>query len=160
MVMLILSLYEYTRAMLTAGLLRLEHNDAIRMGDGQRILEIDSFLLLVYRTDKQEKTKCARAPKYARALLELMAQVHYLLPPKLAYELIWSCCVNHRGHPNSNLPNDLDIEHCNGYFKDEINSYRGEISERAASRVSRSAAMHDTDHQGNMHYQKHSHLMS
>ena len=103
----------------------------------------------------REKTKYARAPKYVHALLELMTQVHYLLPPKLAYELIWNRCVNHRGHPNSNFPNDLDIEYCNGYFKHEINSYRGEISERA-SHVSRFAAMHDTvatnyDNQSNIH---------
>ena len=95
--------------------------------------------MLVYRTTKlstkQGETKKARAPKYAKALLEFMAQVQYLLPPSLAYELKWNRCVNHSGLPNSNYPNDLDVEHCNRYSKNEINTYRGEITEKTALRL-------------------------
>ena len=138
---------EYTRSVLTLGLLRLEHNDAISMADGQRIFEVDSFLMLVYRTTKlstkQGETKRARAPKYAKALLEFMAQVQYLLPPSLAYELKWNKCVNPAGLPNSNYPNDLDVEHCNKYSKNEMNTYRGEITEKTALRVSRSASLRE-----------------
>lgn len=45
-------LYAHTRTIFTLGLLRLEHNDAIKMGDGQRMINVDNVLMLIYRTIK------------------------------------------------------------------------------------------------------------
>ena len=47
--------------------------------------------------------------------------------------------MKHRGKPNTNHPNDLDLEHQNKLFKDQIHSYRGVFTEKAIARVSRSA---------------------
>ncbi|XP_062571098.1 uncharacterized protein LOC134233123 [Saccostrea cucullata] len=70
--------FNYTRLMLNLGLLRMNHNDAIRMGDGERIMRIN--------------------PKYAYGLLETKAQTNMLLTERMAHRLIWNRTVNHRGY--------------------------------------------------------------
>lgn len=121
----------YTKLGLMLGLLRLDQSDAIQMGDGERILRIDSVLYLYY--------KICHCPKYAFGMLETLAQARALLSERMAHRLIWNRTVNHRGDPDSNHPNDLDLEHCNKVFKDEAHSYRGEFTEKVTARVSRSA---------------------
>ncbi|XP_061182759.1 uncharacterized protein LOC133191089 [Saccostrea echinata] len=123
--------FNYTRLMLNLGLLRMNHNDAIRMGDGEHIMRINQFLVLFY--------KACNCPKYAYGLLETIAQTKVLLTERMAHRLIWNRTVNHRGEWDSNHPNDLDIEHCNKVFKDEAHSFRGTFTEKTVSRVSRSA---------------------
>ena len=39
----------YTVIALTLGLLKLDHDDAIKMGDGDRILRLDSIMYLFYK---------------------------------------------------------------------------------------------------------------
>ena len=119
---------EYTKAAILLGLMRKNHSDAIKMGDGQRIIDMNMYLCLLYKMNK--------CPKYAYGILETIAQSKVLLTPRLAHQLIWNRTVNHRGKPDTNHPNDLDIEHQNKLFKDQIHSYRGVYTEKAISRVS------------------------
>ncbi|CAG2233680.1 unnamed protein product [Mytilus edulis] len=107
----------YTKLVLTLGLLRMDHNDAIHMGDGSRMLRIDQFLVLYY--------KYCHCTKYAFGTLETIAQTEVLLTERQAHRLIWNRTVNHKGDANTNHPNDLDVEHCNKVFKDSAHSYRG-----------------------------------
>ena len=72
-----------------------------------------------------------------------MLQTKVLLSERLAHRLIWNRSVNNNGQLDSNLPNDLDIEHCNKVFKDEAHSYRGVFTDKVVSRVSRSAMKTD-----------------
>ena len=123
----------YTKLTLALGLLRLNHNDAIAMGDGDRIMLVNQYLFFLY---KHKKNNC---PKYAFGMLETICQSKILLTPRLAHRLKWNRTVNHRGKKDTNHPNDLDIEHCNKIFKDEAHSYRGIFTEKTISRVSRSA---------------------
>ncbi|CAG2190496.1 unnamed protein product [Mytilus edulis] len=121
----------YTKLVLTLGLLRMDHNDAIHMGDGSRMLRIDQFLVLYY--------KYCHCTKYAFGTLETIAQTEVLLTERQAHRLIWNRTVNHKGDANTNHPNDLDVEHCNKVFKDSAHSYRGVFTEKVVSRVSKSA---------------------
>ncbi|VDI25295.1 Hypothetical predicted protein [Mytilus galloprovincialis] len=121
----------YTKLVLTLGLLRMDHNDAIHMGDGSRMLKIDQFLVLYY--------KYCHCTKYAFGTLETIAQTEVLLTERQAHRLIWNRTVNHKGDANTNHPNDLDVEHCNKVFKDSAHSYRGVFTEKVVSRVSKSA---------------------
>ena len=125
----------YTRTALLLGLLRLNHTDAIKMGDGQRIMNINMYLYLLYKINK--------FPKYAYGILETIAQSKVLLTERLAHRLIWNRTVNHRGKSDSNHPNDLDLEHQNKLFKDQIHNYRGTFTEKSIARVSRSATVID-----------------
>ena len=121
----------YTKLSLFLGLLRLNHNDAIAMGDGERIMLVNQYLYLLYKQNN--------CPKYAFGILETVCQSKILLTPRLAHRLKWNRTVNHRGKKDTNHPNDLDLEHCNRIFKDEAHSFRGTFTEKTISRVSRSA---------------------
>ena len=122
--------YNYTHNLLVLLLLREHHNDAIRLGDGERVARLYKHYTLFF--------KISKCPKYALATLELQAQLHCLLTPRLAYSLTWNRFVNHKGEVDSNHPMDLDLEHDNKYFKNDIHSYRGEITDKSITRVSRS----------------------
>ena len=124
-------IFNYTKIFLTLGLLRMNHNDAIHLGDGERIMRVDNFMLLYYKA-----THCT---KDAYGILETMAQSKILLTDRLAHQLIWNRTVNHRGEADSNHPNDLDLEHCNKVFKDQAHSYRGIFTEKTVTKVSCSA---------------------
>ena len=121
----------YTRLCLRLGLIQRNHNDAIKMGDGQRIMLVNKFLYMYY--------KACGCNKYAFGILETLTQSTVLLSERKAHQLIWNRTVNHRGEPEANHPNDLDLEHCNKVFKDEAHSYRGTFTDKTLSRVSRSA---------------------
>ena len=122
--------YNYTRNLLVLLLLRESHNDAIKHGDGERVVRLYKFYTLFF--------KISKCPKYAFATLELQAQLNCLLTPRLAYSLTWNRFVNHKGQIDSNHPMDLDLEHDNKYFKNDIHSFRGEITDKSITRVSRS----------------------
>ena len=121
----------YTRLCLTHGLNQKNHNDAIKMGDGDRIMRVNKFLYMYYKT-------CG-CHKYAFGILETLTQSMVLLSERKVHQLVWNRTVNHRGEPDTNHPNDLDLEHCNKVFKDEAHSYRGTFTDKTLSRVSRSA---------------------
>lgn len=122
--------FNYTHNLLVLLLLRENHNDAIRLGDGERVVRLYKFYTLFF--------KISKCPKYALATLELQAQLNCLLTPRMAYSLTWNRFVNHKGQVDSNHPMDLDLEHDNKYFKTDIHSFRGEITDKSITRVSRS----------------------
>lgn len=93
----------YSKLSLTLGLLKLNHDDAIRMGDGQRIMQLDKVFYLYY--------KAFNCSKYAYGMLETILQTRVLLSERMAHRLIWNRTVNNSGKIDSNLPNDLDLEH-------------------------------------------------
>lgn len=127
--------YNYTHQALLLLLLRLNHEDAIKLADGGRILRLNKFFCLFY--------KISKCPKYAIATLHLQAQVNCLLSPRLAHSLTWNRFVNHQGKIDSNLPMDKEVEHDNLAFKTDIHSYKGEITDKSIARVSHSTSPTD-----------------
>jgi len=126
----------YTHQLLVMLLLRLNHNDAIKHADGARVIRLYKYFCLYF--------KVSRCPKYAFAMLQLQAQVNCLLSPRLAHSLTWNRFVNHQGKVDTNHPMDLEIEHDNKSFKNDCQSYRGEITEKTIKRVGRSAMPSDS----------------
>ena len=124
-------LLNHTKLSLALGLLRLNQMDAIRYGDGDRIMNINQVLYLFYKE--------LGFPKYAYGMLETIAQSKVLLSERMTHCLVWNRTVNHRGDRDLNHPNDLDLEHCNKAFKEDAHSYRGVFTEKTISRVSHSA---------------------
>ena len=72
-------------------------------GDGERIIRLYKFLLLYFRLEHRTK--------YSYYTLYTLCQVHQLLPPKLAHELVWNRTNNSRGLVDSNVENDSTVEH-------------------------------------------------
>ena len=119
-------LYNYTHQLLILLLLRENHSDAIKLGDGARVLRLYKYFMLFF--------KVSSCRKYAIAMLHLLAQVNCLLIPRLAHSLVWNPFVNHQGQVDTNHPMDLDVEHDNKYFKNDCHSYRGEFTEKTINR--------------------------
>ena len=87
-------IYNYSHQLLVLLLLRANHNDAIKLGDGGRVLRLYKYFMLFF--------KISKCPKYAFAMLQLQAQVNCLLTPRLSYSLTWNRFVNHQGAIDTN----------------------------------------------------------
>ena len=89
------SIYEYACCVLSLSLFMTEFNDAIKEGDGERVYRVWKYLLLLFRESGRTK--------YALEALNLHFQ-HYGLPPRLAFEIVWSRFVNSKGGQGGNIP--------------------------------------------------------
>ena len=97
------SIYNYSRNALALRLLAKDFVDARKDGDGPRIIRLYKVLFLFFKLESRHK--------YSFYSLFTLAQVHYLLPPKLAYELVWNRTNNSQGKIDSNVENDRTVEH-------------------------------------------------
>ena len=119
--------YNYSCCSLLLGLLRLNQNDAIKFGDGKRLMHIYKYMYLFF--------KVSGCTKYALGVLETLAQVSCLLTPRLAEQLTWNRFVNTKGTKDGNYPMDLDLEHDNRLFKDNVNTHHGKVTEAVVARA-------------------------
>ena len=90
----------------------MEFKDAIREGDGKRVLRCWRYMLPLFRFT-QHKNYCIEA-------FNLLCQYSFRLPPRQAEELIWSWFINTHGVPGRNIPLDLHLEHLNRLCKTSI----------------------------------------
>ena len=103
----------YACDVLSLGLFYMEYRDAIREGDGIRVLRCWKYLLPLFKA-----TQCHN---YAIEAANLLIQYYYTtLPPRQAQKLIWSRFVNTSGKPGQNIPCDLHMEHLNRICKSAI----------------------------------------
>ena len=67
--------------------------------------------------------------KYAVEVFNLLAQVKATHTPQMAHRLVGNHTCNPKGGEGKNIPLGLRNEHLNRSFKDEINSFRANISD-------------------------------
>ena len=72
--------------------------------------------------------------KYALEAFNLIAQVNATLTPHMAHRLVSNRTCNPKGGKGKNIPLDLHNEHLNRAFKDDINTFRANISESSVAR--------------------------
>lgn len=101
-------MYNYQCSFLEYGMIILNFFDAIKEGDGKRILRSSKFQLPYLRKDPG-------STKYALEALGMLFQVYGLLSPKAAHELIWNRSALLTGH---NIPLDLLLEFFNRLLKE------------------------------------------
>ena len=121
--------YEYARETLSLLLLRGEFQDAIREGDGERVLRVWKFLLIIF--------KASNKVNYSIEALNFLAQYYILLPPRLRQQLIWSRFINTHGKQGKNIPCDLHLEHLNRSLKTTICNLGPNVVPKAIQRASR-----------------------
>lgn len=121
------TVYSYACETLSLGLLFLEFQDGIREGDGDRILRVWKFLLLLFKASKRTN--------YALEAFTLLVHHHILLPPRLAEQLKWSRFINVHGLPGHNISCDLHMEHLNRLAKTAISGLGANKSEKAIIRT-------------------------
>ena len=97
--------HEYACEVITLSLLWHAYHDAVKEGDGDRVICIWRFLMIVF--------KMSRRKNYALEAVHLLMQCEYILSPRLKAQLTWSRFVNVHEKPRRNIPCDLQMEHMN-----------------------------------------------
>ena len=103
------SISSYAIQLLRIGCLCMEFADAIREGDGERVLRCWRYFVPVFRA--------SHSFNYACESLYFLHQHSFALSPRLSNQLIWGRFVNVHGLPGRNIPLDLHMEHLNRVAK-------------------------------------------
>lgn len=85
-------------------------HDTIREGDGEQNVRYWKLLLIIFRASSHHN--------YATKEVAIFLLQNFSERQK--NQLIWSWCINTRGHRNSNIPCDLHMEHLNMWLKTMI----------------------------------------
>ena len=118
--------YLYSLQVLTLTLLWHGFNDAVREGDGDRVLIYWKFFAIVF--------KVTRHTNYLKEAILLQLQYHYLFTKRQAEQLKWCRFINTKGRKGCNISCDLHIEHLNRRLKSMMGSMHCDTNaiERAA----------------------------
>ena len=79
-------------------------NDAIKEGDGDKVITYWRFLLFVF--------KLGGCMNYSGEAVNLLSQLH-TLSPRLVAQLKWGQFINTKGRVGCNISSDLHMEHLN-----------------------------------------------
>ena len=108
--------YLYAMEFLTLALVWHGFHDAIKEGDGNRILRYWKFLLIIF--------KSSRNYNYAKDAVNPLLSHRYLLSDRKAAQLLWSRTINTKGRQGCNIPMDLHMEHLNRTLKSILSTGR------------------------------------
>lgn len=125
--------YNYACARLNFGMLIFNFDDAIKEGDGERVLRCWKFMLLIFRAYKHTK--------YAFAALQLFFYTACLLSERLSHFLVWNRTVNNHGGKGRNISLDLRLEHLNNLLKEMLRCLGVNVTEKSAQRCSEAISM-------------------
>ena len=122
----------YACELLTLSLLWHSFHDAIREGDGERILLSWKIFIHVFK-----------ATRHYKEAVNFLFQYN-TLSPRLAAQLLWSRCINTKGRIGTNVPCDLHLEHLNRRVKVMLQSLGSNIKPSSILRAGKSlAAVHN-----------------
>lgn len=115
--------FNYASTVLSDGLLLLEFKDAIREGDGLRILRCWKVFLMYFTY--------ARHKNYQHEAFHTLSLVSATASPRIASQITWGRVVNVNGGVGHNVPLDLHMEHLNRTVKDYVASLGANVAERS-----------------------------
>ena len=116
----------YAREILSLGLLHAEFKDGIKEGDGDRVLRVWKYMLLLFKASKRTN--------YGMEAFNMLTQYHLVLPPRLAQQLKWLRFINTHGFPGHNISCDLHMEHINRLVKTAIEGLGANKAEKSIIR--------------------------
>lgn len=121
----------YARELMTLGLVWHNFHDAIREGDGDRILLSWKIMIPIFKVTKHRN--------YLKEGVNLLLQCCTLSDRKVG-QLLWSRCVNTQGRVGCNIPIDLHQEHLNRTLKSTQRSMGANLTSDALVRAGKSLA--------------------
>lgn len=124
------SIKEHSEARLGYSFLLLNMMDAVKEGDGERLMRLYQVALLFF--------KAYGHSQYAYSTLLLTLQLNITLSPRMAHSLKWNRFWNGRGGSGKNIPLDLHLEHMNNYLKSFLKGLGPNLNENSANRISKS----------------------
>lgn len=122
--------YEHTVARLGFSFILLDFMDAVKEGDGERLMRLYTVALLFY--------KAYGHSNYAYSTFLVTVQMNGTLSPQVAHSLKWNRFWSTRGGKGRNIPLDLHLEHLNGFLKSFLKGLGPNLNETSAARISRS----------------------
>lgn len=120
---------EYSREVFSQGLLYLEFHDAIKEGDGLRVLRCWKYMMLLFKASQRKN--------YAIESFNCLCQFFYYFSPQMAQQLLYSRFVNVHGREGCNIPCDLHMEHLNRVIKDALQHLGANKTQHAITRASK-----------------------
>ena len=121
--------YVYACEVISLGLLWHSYHDTIKEGDGERIMTIWKYLLLVFHSSHRKN--------YTKEAIILLLQHHYLFSERMGAQLVWDRFVNTQGRIGCNVPADLHMEHLNRRFKTVLGNLGANIQPHTIVRASK-----------------------
>ncbi len=117
----------YFQQILSIGSLYMEFADAIKEGDGERVLRCWRYFLVIFHTSNRRN--------YAKEVFHLLYQYQYVLSPQQKEPLLYNRFINTTGTVGRNISDDLHMEHLNRELKECIALLRSNKHEHAIIRV-------------------------
>lgn len=121
--------FDYHCGLMNMSLLLRNFMDAIKEGDGERIVRCIKMFLLHFKVDGGGSTK------YALEALYHLFQLFALLSPREVERMKWNRTVNNHGRPGCNVAMDLALEHDNHLLKDMIRGLGANVTEASVRRI-------------------------
>lgn len=122
--------YNYACVRLSMGLFVQNFDDAVREGDGSRIIRCWKYMTLLFKTYHHTK--------YAFAGLQLQAHIYAVCSPSEAHRLMWNRTINVSGKKGKNISLDLRLEHLNHVLKEMLRNLGPNLNEYTEKRASHS----------------------
>ena len=127
--------FNYHKAKIRFGLLLADINDALKEGDGKRLLTLYKNALLLY--------KCHGHTKYAYSTLLFLTKVKAILSADKAESLVANRFCNTHGKQGKIISMDLFLEHRNNSVKGYCDLLGPNFGEESAQRIARSSGITD-----------------
>lgn len=121
--------YLYACDLLTFGLIWKGFYDAIREGDGERIMVYWKFFLPIF--------KLLGRKNYSIEAVDIQLLRHHHLSERQAAQLVWSRFINTHGRKGKNIPCDLHLEHLNRCLKDSLRNLHSNIKPKSVVRAAK-----------------------
>lgn len=121
--------YNYNCALLGDGLFFINFLDAVKEGDGKRLMRQYKYMLLYCKADGQASNK------YALECLYQSFLVHSVLSPRESERFVWNRGVNNKGGRGNNISSNLEVEHSNCYVKGSCKNLGPNLTEKAVQRI-------------------------
>ena len=119
----------YAKQVLSLGCLYMEFRDAIREGDGDRVLHCYRYLLPIFQNSGRKI--------YSIETFNLLFHHDFILTEHQAEELIWSRFINTHGCPGRKTNKDLHCEHLNRLCKTAVEGLGSNKVDESISRVAK-----------------------
>jgi L1 cell adhesion molecule like protein len=120
----------YAKEVLSLGLLLMEFTDAVREGDGERIIRCWKYFLLLFKSS--ERTN------YSVEAFNLLLELEYVMTPRMRQQLTWERTINVHGKSGRNISMDLHMEHINRECKQAMGVLGSNINDSSVARIGKS----------------------
>ena len=104
---------------MTLCLLWEDFHDATKEGNGDRLMMLWKFMLIVFDAGNRYN--------YRKEAFILLLQCHYFFSPHKTEQLVYGRFINTHGHIGCNISSDLHLEHLNRLLKRILRNLQSNI---------------------------------